>query len=43
MRSMEVMWVWLQLIPVNEHGFWLGSQLGRREGLGREFLKLMSC
>lgn len=42
-RSMEVKVVWLQVIPVNEHGFWFGSQSWRRDGFGRVSLKLVSC
>ena len=43
-RSMEVRcWVSLQVMPVNEHGLWFGSQFGSRVGFGREFLKLRSC
>ena len=37
-RSMEVRcWVSLQVMPVNEHGLWFGSQFGSRVGFGREF------
>lgn len=42
-RSMDQTLVALQEIPEKEHGFWLGSQLGRRVGVGREDLKLRSC
>lgn len=43
LRSMDVSSVSLQLMPLNVHGLWLGSQLGSRDGFGREFLKLRSC
>jgi hypothetical protein len=42
-RFMEVMVVWLQVMPVNEHGLLFGSQLWRSDGLGRDCLKLRSC
>lgn len=44
-RSMEVMVVvvWLQVTPVNEQGFWFGSQSWRRDGFGRVALKFNSC
>lgn len=42
-RSIEVMVVWLQVIPVNEHGLLFGNQLWRSDGFGRDCLKLRSC
>lgn len=42
LRSMEETPVCLQEIPLKVHGFWLGSQVGRRVGFGREYLKLRS-
>ena len=42
-RSMEVTWDWVQVIPEKEHGCLVGSHVGRRDGFGREVLKLMSC
>lgn len=43
-RSMEVTWLvcLLQVMPVNEHGFWFGSQFGRIYGFGRVALKFRS-
>ena len=42
-KSMEDMRFWWQVMKMKVQGLVFGSQLWRREGLGREFLKERSC